>query len=86
MPSFNRVYSDIIQLGFAAHIFIFISLIKRLKIKGMSHQLVKAKLKRIITKYFQIIYIEKYTLVEIVIKIIGHKRTDKRAGEAFILQ
>ena len=56
---------------------------KRVKVEGMCHQLVKAKLKRIVAKDFQIIYIKKDTLIEIVIKVIGHKRTDMRVKRLF---
>ena len=49
----------------------------------MSQQLVKAKLKRIIAKYFQIINIGKHTLLEIVIKIIGQKQTDQPVKRLF---
>lgn len=56
---------------------------KRVKVEGMCHQLVKAKLKRIVAKDFQIIYIKKDTLIEIVIKVIAHKRTDMRVKRLF---
>ena len=56
---------------------------KYLEIERVCYQVIETKLKRIITKDFQIIYIEKDTLIEIVIKVIGHKRTDKRVKRLF---
>jgi hypothetical protein len=51
----------------------------------VSHQLIKTKLKGIVTQDLQVIDIEKDTLIKIVIKVIGHRSTDKRMKRLFYM-